>query len=154
MARKDQKTVTVAVTEDQMKTIEARLDSWVTSKTARVTDDLETYWSVLRIGLERVRQVLTSDEAKVILEVQNGAAVLGHPAIWIKGGLALNVQDGIELNKLDEKWDVDGEDLLRKIQRLGSGEIAALLDWCRTMWERCDDNDYWEKELGKFKEAV
>jgi hypothetical protein len=155
MARKDQKTVTVAVTEDQVKTIEARLDSWISSKTGRVTDDLEAYWAVLRIGMDRVRQVLTSDEAKLVLDVQNGAAALGgQPGIWIRGGLVLNVEDGIELNKYDEKWGIDGPELVRKLQRLGAGETAALLDWCRVMWERCEDEECWAKELGRFKEVV
>ena len=155
MARKDQNTITVAVTQPQMDTITARLDSWISSKTGRVTEDLEAYWAVLRIGMDRVRQVLTSDEAKLVLDVQNGAAALGgQPGIWIRGGLVLNVEDGIELNKYDEKWDIDGTDLVRKLQRMGAGEIAALLDWCRLMWERCDDDEYWSKELGRFKEAV
>jgi hypothetical protein len=100
-------------------------------------------------------RVLTSDEAKLVLDVQNGAAALGgQPGIWIRGGLVLNVEDGIELNKYDEKWGIDGPELVRKLQRLGAGETAALLDWCRVMWERCEDEEYWAKELGRFKEVV
>ena len=127
MARKDQKTVTVAVTEDQAKTIEARLDSWVTSKTARVTDDLETYWSVLRIGMERVRQVLTSDEAKVILEVQNGAAVLGIPQSGSRAAWHLMSRTASSLTS----WTKSGT-LMARIsyeKSIGSGQARSPPCW-------------------------
>lgn len=82
---------------------------------------------------------LTVAEWKLCADSLNGvwmqeASMLGMT--W--GGIA----DSIRLDRLDQKWEVDGPALVRKLQALSYAETIALVD----LVER-----FWGDETGGFK---
>lgn len=44
------------------------------------------------------------------------------------------VQDGIGLNQLDAKWQVDGPALIAKLQAMSFAELVAINDTCERFW--------------------
>lgn len=82
-------------------------------------------------------------EASLICDANNGT-------IWEAHTLALlwaNVADAIRLNGLEEKWGVDGDALVRKLQGLTPGQGAAVVDACERFWARCDEVDVYDVGL-------
>lgn len=136
---------------------------------------VHAYTEVCRVGLQTVRRALTRQEAQLILDAMNGSVMLmpGSPLDhWITGGHGMtsdrrdakpfaiisgihhNVLDAIDLDHLDEKWEIDGPALLEKLAGFDRLANLALLDWCQVMWDNCNTAGFWGGELQKFKEAA
>lgn len=80
-------------------------------------------------------------ELILILDVFNG--------LWLNPELAgqhiqPQVEDGIDLNGLDAKWQVDKETILNKLRDLRIFSLACLEIWARAAWK----NGEAEKEGG------
>ncbi len=118
----------------------------------QIQDDLALCWGLLDRGLAQARKKLTRAEAKLLLDVQNGTFFdASQLSMWIGGGLAHQVSDGIDLDGLDKKWELDGPSMLDKISALTDLETVAILDWLRWMWRNHEQNGLWDSEFAKFR---
>ncbi len=70
-------------------------------------------------------------ELKLIVDVFNGTALTAGIA---GQHLLLSCSDGIELNNLDAKWDVDRKAFLEKLQSLSVFQAACLEIWANGFW--------------------
>lgn len=52
----------------------------------------------------------------------------------INDELVANAEDGIELDRLDEKWEIDKTDFLNRLHGLTSYQVAALTVWANGFW--------------------
>jgi hypothetical protein len=75
-------------------------------------------------------------------------------ATWLTPGiagqhLAINVRDGIELDHLDQKWEIDGKVLNRKLTNLSIFALACLEIWIGAFWkqENHDNLEDWVKQF-------
>ena len=50
--------------------------------------------------------------------------------------LPADVSDGIALDSLADKWEIDGAALLAKLQALSIFQAHCLEVWCRAFWEQ------------------
>lgn len=74
----------------------------------------------------------TPGELQLMLEVMNGTILTPELAgQQISKGRA----DGMELEGLDEKYQVDKETMLEKLRELTAFQLAALEIWARGYWE-------------------
>lgn len=153
------KTVSIYLRPDLAAAIDARAAATGRNRSAVMVDDLTAYadyldlavakgrdpkrlvpdalnlYTLLGLGLSRAKKKMTRSEAKLILDVQNGSWVDGSLSVWIAGGLAHQVADGIDLDGLADKWGVDGPALVAKLEALGELETIGLLDWAARFWE-------------------
>jgi hypothetical protein len=123
----------------------------------QINDDLTLCWALLDRGRLAIREVFTRPEIMVLLEVQHGTVWdATQLSMWIRGGLAHQVSDGIALDggrlrDLESVALLDFcRDLLAKVNSLRDLETVALLDFCRDMWRHSDDQGYWDAELERF----
>jgi hypothetical protein len=136
------------------------------SRSTQIQSDLGLLWGILDIGMSEVHRRLSRKEASLVLDAMNGFlwTVEGPLGLMIGSGdpelrsqyvsgLVLEVADAIRLNGYDEKWEVDGKELVEKLRRFDRLTTLALVDWCALMWRNCNDNDFWEEELSRFNEA-
>jgi hypothetical protein len=115
--------------------------------------DLGHFYDLLTLGLARARRKITRPEASAILDVQNGV-VIDPIAIWLSGGLAHQVSDGIALDGLDNKWGFDGPALVAKLESLTEIEVLGLLDWAARFWAGdVQADDAVEKAVAGFLEG-
>lgn len=107
--------------------------------------DLERYYAVIRDELKRLQ--LTQREVLLILDAMNGVIV--DPAEMYRSTILLDVADHIRLNAADEKWDIDGDGLIRKLEALSPGTLMALVDLAERFWARSEEAaDAVLKDLG------
>lgn len=98
--------------------------------------DLERYYAIVR---DELRQLpLTRNEVLLVLDAMNG--VLVEPPMMYRGAVLLDVADHIRLNAADEKWDVDGEALIRRLEALSPGTLMAIVDMAERFWSRADED--------------
>jgi hypothetical protein len=50
--------------------------------------------------------------------------------------LTADVSDGIALDSLAAKWEIDGPALLTRLQALSIFQLHCLEVWCRAFWEQ------------------
>jgi len=153
----------VSMSPEQKKRIDARKIHGCPSRSALIVNELESWWSALELGMHFVRQVLTRNEAMLVLDAMNGV----HTGLdfvdadkdvvwrWSQSMLLYEVSDNISLNHADYNFEVDGKALVEKLSGLGHLERLALVDWSITLWQRLPDNPeekgkVWEKELDRF----
>lgn len=153
------KPVSVSLSPDLIGHLDARAGKTGKTRSAVLVDDLTAYadyldlaaakgrdpkrlipdslnlYALLALGLARAKKKLTRSEAKLILDVQNGSWADGSLPVWINGGLAHQVEDGIALEGLADKWGVDGPALVAKLEAPGDLETVGLIDWAARFWE-------------------
>lgn len=92
--------------------------------------DIDRYYVLLADALRRVK--LTSNEAMLLCDALNGT--LNEFRINPAQALVFSVQDAIDLDSLDSKWEVDKTSFLAKLKGLNTLEAAAVLDAVERFW--------------------
>lgn len=102
-------------------------------------ESLDATHAAYRVHRERLRaalgeMALTEPEASLICDAMNGCYLpvdagvgplsAGGCSTW----LYAEVADAIALNSLDEKWEVDGGELLRRLRSLTPLQGAAVME--------------------------
>lgn len=98
------------------------------------------YRNLLAFGRFTLRDHFTEAELNLIMDSCNGFMImidLGEGRILTQPGqaIALNVSDSIRLDRLDEKWGVDGKALVSKIAELDLPAQYALVDLIERFWD-------------------
>jgi hypothetical protein len=94
--------------------------------------DLERYFALLRDTLPTVP--LAENEAMLVCDALNGIIIdphtykLTYKLIWAQ------VDDAIHIDRLDRKWDVDGQALVSKLRGLTAAQCLALADAVERFW--------------------
>jgi len=94
---------------------------------------LESYPELYGRTLRDLRGVFTAGELSLMLDVQNGCLLMPQVA---GQHLLADVEDGIALEGMAEKWKINGEALIEKIRRLKLFEIAMLEIWAGAFWRQ------------------
>lgn len=154
------RTTSFNVPEHILKKLDSRTDSVLgVSRSQTMAQDLDTFYALLETSMRKVRQVLTKQEALLILDAINGTIVEAGQAaeLWMGTSLQHQIVDAIAYNDLSQKWEVDRDTLLDKLNSLEHFERYALVDWVKNMWNKTHDHDpvekgeAWDKELSRFQ---
>lgn len=91
-----------------------------------------------KITLHALRGKFSRGELMLMIDVNNG--------LWLTPGLAgqhlsAQVSDGIALDHLDEKWEIDGAALNAKVAALTIFEACALELWVQAFWKQDEHNN-------------
>lgn len=125
------KKLSVTVPDKLLEQIELRGDN----KSAVVSRDLDRLYSLYKRALLQVG--LTVDEACFIADMLNGVVTTADTARLLWAG----AQDAIELDKLDEKWNVDGPALVEKLRNLNEIQAMAVIDAAERFWQKREHED-------------
>jgi hypothetical protein len=125
----------------KQKTISPRIDSSTheflaetfSSPTAGGGYIIEAFTAVYRRYVSVIKTTFTPAELMLMIDVSNGTALSPQVA---GQNMALSVADAIKYDSLDEKWEVDGRELLLKLDRLSLPEASILEVWTRGFWEQ------------------
>ena len=94
---------------------------------------IEAFPDVYRRTLHGLRGQFARGELMLLIDVFNATMLTpGHAGQH----LLIQVEDGIDLDKLDEKWGVTKGDLVAKIERLPLFSLACLEIWANGFWYR------------------
>lgn len=98
-----------------------------------IARSLDRYFWLLQQARRALAETLNDAEIGLILDALNGTAwmePLTFQVAWAE------IADAVRLDKLDEKWSVDGRTLVRKLKALSPVEAAALVDASERWWGR------------------
>lgn len=109
-----------------------------------VTYALESFPAIYRRTLAELRGRFNESELSLILDVVNGLLLTPQ---FAGQHLLAEVEDGIMLDGLAEKWQIDGAELILKIESLAVGQIAVLEIWAKAFWTQGRDMAEWIKNL-------
>jgi hypothetical protein len=79
----------------------------------------------------------TENEVKLMIDVMN-ATMLTNDSVGHH--LLANVEDGITLDKLDQKWEIQGDLLVDKLKTLTLTQLMLLEIWVQGFWSMEGDN--------------
>lgn len=96
-------------------------------RSAAASRMIERYAELARRSLPE----LTEAEWNLVRDALNGW--LPEPAASV-GWLAMGVRDAIKLDGLDDKWAVDGDALLERLEALDYAGCLAVLDAVERWW--------------------
>lgn len=93
----------------------------------------DAFPALYRHAIDDLRGKFTRGELMLMIDVCNG--------LWLTPMMAgqhmiSQVSDGIALDGLDEKWEVDGKELNKKIADLTIFEAACLELWVQAFWQQ------------------
>jgi hypothetical protein len=96
-----------------------------------VSYTLEAFPAIYRRTLGELQGRFTEAELSLILDVVNGLLLTPQ---FAGQHLPAEVSDGVALEFLDRKWEIDGPNLIGKIQDLTIGQTAVLEIWAKAFW--------------------
>lgn len=100
-----------------------------------------------RRTLHDLKGRFTRGELSLMIDVFNATALMPGLA---GQHLDANVADGIDLDRLDEKWKIDGAALNAKIAALTIFQAACLEIWANGFWYRADAPDPVGKDFDEW----
>lgn len=92
-------------------------------------------------ALHGMRGVFSAGELSLMLDVMNGTFLVPSSATW---HLTANVEDGLRLSGMAEKWQLDGTELLVKLGNRTRWQLYCLEIWAAGFWS----SGAWEREAG------
>jgi len=126
--------------------IAAELCARGNNRSAVINRDLGRLYVLYRRALRQAPlSSLSIDEICLVVDVLNGSIHDANTAHMLWAG----VEDGIRLDGLAEKWDVDGPALVEKLRALNDIQSMALIDVAERFWEKCSEGD-----IGDIRETI
>jgi hypothetical protein len=96
-----------------------------------IADSLDRYFLALQDARRTLKEQLTESELSLICDSCNGVIHTADTLSMLWGG----IEDSIGLDHLDEKWEVDGKKLVKKLRDLSYIESCALTDAVERFWK-------------------
>lgn len=93
---------------------------------------MEAFPSLFREALREMKGFFNQEELSLIVDIENGHQPT--PQIAHNKGIIRSVLDGIEMDRLDEKWGVDKGEMLKKLKSLTFFQCAVLEIWAAGFW--------------------
>lgn len=111
-----------------------------------LTKSLGRYFYALADVRRRLADQFSDQECGLILDACNGT--LFYPfSINLIGA---TIQDAISMDRLDQKWEVDGAALAAKLNELNYFERLVVVDAVEVWWERSATRESREDEQPAF----
>lgn len=110
-----------------------------------IAKQLGRYFDMIDQHKRELRGMLSDKECALILDTFNGVAFMDPVAIryaWHE------VSDAISMDRLDQKWEIDGKALVKKLQALSFGHLIALVDSAEIWWNRVANGE--QPEYGEL----
>ena len=120
------------------KKIKSLIDTMWDKPNTGATYLLDSWPALYNLTLKELKGRFSKGELMLFIDVMNGT--------MLRPGLAgqhlhSNVVDGVDLDKLDEKWEIDNLSLMEKMNNCTYFQFACIELWCQAFWHRCDDLD-------------
>jgi hypothetical protein len=96
-----------------------------------LNQSIERYEEILKQARVKLLEIFTEKEMALIIDVLNGTLFSEPISIHMVYG---EVGDGINMDALDQKWEVDGKALVEKVRNLDYAEKVALVDAVERWW--------------------
>ena len=84
----------------------------------------------------QLKGTFTGEELQLMIDVMNSTMLNSQLA---GQHLKVNVEDGIALDHLDKKWEINGNDLISKLGEMSVPEVFFLEIWIQGFWVQSDD---------------
>lgn len=92
---------------------------------------LSSWPSLYRRALHKVKGTFSENELKLMIDLSNATALVPGLA---GQHIPAQVEDGIDLEHLDEKWGVRREEIIGKLKPLDIFSLACLEIWANSFW--------------------
>lgn len=123
---------TVRFADTTLQRLDAMAEAYGDTRTAIIEQVIERYFLLVDGSRRQLPDKFSRDELCLIMDACNGL-VTGRPSyIWAE------VYDAIRLHRLDDKWSVDGQALVSKLQELSDVELYGLEEAIRRFWQQPD----------------
>ncbi|MBX9667311.1 MAG: hypothetical protein K2X93_06815 [Candidatus Obscuribacterales bacterium] len=84
---------------------------------------------------------LTLHELDLVADACNGWYYAEEPPDMLSQALALQVHDAIKLNKIDEKWKVDGDKIINVLSNCDALTTFRVIDYVEQYWHKNSVDD-------------
>ena len=98
-----------------------------------INRSLDRYFDLLTRTRRELRQLLNDKEMGLILDALNGTAFFDTFGIYL---VHHEIADAISMDRLDEKWEIDGKALVDKMTAMNDAQRLALVDAVQVWWDR------------------
>jgi len=96
----------------------------------RVEKDLSTFYAFLEREKKLLKGTFTDNEAKLMLDCLNGTILDPYSAQLLEAGF----EDGIDLDGLDKKWEIDKAEFLSKFKSMSIIRKWSIYELSTEFW--------------------
>lgn len=93
---------------------------------------LAYYPELRKEAMHQMKGMFEANEVKLMLDLMNGTML--NP-VWLHNkAIIFEIQDGIRLDGVDQKCEVDGQKLIKKLEGLNLFQCWFLTEWLFCFW--------------------
>ncbi len=141
------KTISYYVSPSTESAIRSRMTGADASASGALERILDRYGEIMR----REQPQLTEAEWNLMRDVLNGCWLSpARSCAWID----IEAEDGIRLNGLDAKWEVDGPALVAKLRALTFAQRVAIVDAVEIWWAQPSPYEVRGREEGGLRSGL
>lgn len=142
--RAKKKPVSLSFDDMQLRRVDERAEQTGMSRSGQMQRDLTAYWALLHDGMMRVRQALTTDEARYLAQIFKGRVlVASDDVIWCDSMLCAYVRKSANYGDRNMATAVSS-----KIDKCDHLARLALMDWIRRVSVNGEDARMFDGFLG------
>lgn len=119
-------------------------------RSGQISRSLERYFAIMAYERKQLAGQFSDGEIALICDVFNGSAFMEEISIRLAWA---SVQDGIEMDGLDRKWEIDGPALIDKVKTLTFAQTVALVDAVEVWWNRIAHGEQPEPTIAEVLQA-
>ncbi len=124
--------------------VEARIDARGENRSQTVNRDLLRLYALYERALQEID--ITTEEAHLIADALNGVSM----EVGTVRAFPPEIEDAINYQKLDKKWNVDGTILIEKLKKMNALQLMALVDAAERFWALPDEGKTTEEKVRKI----
>lgn len=102
--------------------------------------DIERFYDLLEMQRRDLIKNFSENELKLILDASNGT--LFDPVEVSVQNIHIGIEDAIEFDGLDVKWNVEGEQLIKKLSDIDYLTAMALIDFIEYFWHHHENLEF------------
>ena len=112
-----------------------------TAQGVRLRDRIR-YDRATSLARAELREILTENEISLILDACNGLFMHDEITATSPEVIRFEIEDSIRLDHTDEKWKVDGDEIVHKLAGLTYIQQCALADGIEYFWNRVASGEH------------
>jgi len=118
---------------------------------AQLREDMQTFQEIVTATERSMNGKFEFNEAMLIVDLLNAYFFTPGQLTSLPYTLEVEVDDGCQLEGLDEKWNVDREALVNKIKALTPMEAYTVFHMSRLVWAKNGEGDFHENVRRIFR---
>lgn len=139
------KKLSISIGEDVLGLVEAKKEKLGVDRSYVIGQTLETHFTLIKFMKKEIFQTFVNKELLLFADAANSTMFTARTIPYFPR----MIEDAFKYEDIGLKWEVDEEELMKKLNQLSFAHYIAIIDFCDDFWADGKKNPF-----GDFYERI